>query len=170
MFRPVNYLLPGLILVLGLTMAWAGRARLQGGAPANAELLSQVRQCDEALMLEIRALRHDIEELKRNLSKGADLEPKAGVTPALVKEGGRGKIIHIDPADQTLVEVNLGSKDGLEKHSTLDIFRQGSPSEYLGMLRIFEVYGQSSFCRIVGTNPIKLQPIQIGDQVRKKEL
>jgi hypothetical protein len=168
MFRTVNYLLPGLILVLGLAMAWAGRARLQGGGPANAEVLSQVRQCDEALMLEIRALRHDIEELKRNLSKHADLEPKAGGAPALVQEGARGKIIHIDPADQTLVEVNLGSEDGLEKHSTLDIFRRGAPSEYLGMLRVFEVYGQSSFCRIVGTNPIKYQPIQIGDLIGKK--
>ncbi len=168
MFRPVNYLLPGLILVLGLTMAWAGRARLQGSAPANAEVLSQVRQCDEALMLEIRALRHDIEELKRNLSHHADLEPKAVGAPAFVMDAARGKIVHIDPADQTVVEVDLGKNDGLEKQSTLDIFRQGSQREYLGMLRIFEVYDQSSFCRVVSTNPIKYQPIQIGDQVGKK--
>ena len=81
--------------------------------------------------------------------------------------GTRGQITKIDAADLTLVEVNLGKDAGLEKHNTLEVIRPGSPPEYIATLRVFEVYNQRAFCRLVSTNPLKKQTVKIGDHVSK---
>ncbi len=65
--------------------------------------------------------------------------------------------------DSTVIEINLGKEAGLEKHNTLEAFGPGP--EYIGTLRIFEVYSQRAVCRLVGTNPLKKLSPKVGDTV-----
>ncbi len=98
-------------------------------------------------------MRQDVDNLKKKTPAPAVSEEetitKKEETP------NRGRITKIDPTDATLVEVDLGKDAGLEKHNTLEIFRPGPQRDYVGTLRIFDVYKESAFCRLVSTNPVR---------------
>ena len=100
--------------------------------------------------------------------RGTERPPALIRADLAAKDLPRGQIVKIDPGDQTLVEINLGKDAGMEKHTTLDVFRPGPQNEYIGMVRIYEVYNQSASCRLVSTNPLKKQTIQVGDRVSRK--
>jgi hypothetical protein len=136
------------------------------------------RRAEEAELV-ARALQTRIEDLARKLHEKDlildKLTNQKGIALAgyLVAESNapaaealRGKITKIEPSDISLVEVNLGKEQGLEKGHTLDVFRGAGPRpEYLGMLRILEAYGQRAICRLVSSNPLKKQALQVGDRV-----
>jgi hypothetical protein len=87
----------------------------------------------------------------------------ATLTPS--KENVCGQVSGINSSDHTLIEVNIGKNASLEKHVTLEVFRPGDPAEYVGSLRVFEVYEQRATCRLVSHNPLKKLEIKVGDAV-----
>ena len=113
---------------------------------------------------EVLVLRQEVDNLKKKTPALAASEEetitKKEETP------NRGRITKIDPTDATLVEVDLGKDAGLEKHNTLEIFRPGPQRDYVGTLRIFDVYKESAFCRLVSTNPVRKYVVKVGDQVQ----
>jgi RNA polymerase sigma factor (sigma-70 family) len=77
------------------------------------------------------------------------------------KESRRGKIIRVDDKSQ-LVEIDLGSDDGVKRKQTLEVFRLQPRAEYLGKLRIVEVEANRAVGRVVTPS---VRPIAVGDEV-----
>jgi hypothetical protein len=145
-------------LALGLALAWASAARPRDDAGKTHEQLEHTRLRQEVLGAEIDRLRQDVKILRESVGRISNAN--------LAKESSSGRITQIDPADDTLVEVNLGADAGLEKHATLEIFRVGQGEEYVGAMRIFEVYSRRALCRLLSTNPLTKPTVHVGDCVR----
>jgi len=83
--------------------------------------------------------------------------------PAKVRnDAPRGKIIKVD-AKNRLVEVSIGSDQGLKKGQILRVFHLEPNAEYLGDLRIIEVAAKRSVGRV--EPPAVGIKIQVGDNV-----
>ncbi len=78
----------------------------------------------------------------------------------------RGEVTRIDAKDK-LVEVNVGSQQGLEKGHTLEVYRLQPRPEYLGILRILEVTPTRAVGRM-SSSPASRQGVQVGDQVASR--
>jgi hypothetical protein len=107
------------------------------------------------------------------------LEGEKGAEPAItVADGNRpnppsvnvkGVIDRIDAKDPTLVEISLGSDQGLKKYNTLEVFRLNPRPEYLGTIRVVDVYNHKSVARMMRTPYAAARgPLRPGDQVASK--
>jgi len=165
MFRPIPLAILGLAVAFSLALAWTG---------------ASLKRVDESLRREIEALRWEVDSLHAQLRdnkkspEGKDQSEESELIAHAqrfhneereVQQEPPGRITKMDPGDAGLAEVDLGKDAGLEKHATLEIFRHGPSSEYIGTLRVVEVYNQRALCRLVSVNPLKKQTIQIGDRV-----
>ena len=177
MWRPDNFLMAGVGLVIGLALAWVGASLTLDRAAANRDSLTPKQAA--ALIQEVEELRQDLKLLKqtpvnnRGPERIADTQAK-WLDPSLPRPVGaeaettkhpRGQITRIDHLDLTVVEVNLGKEAGLAKHDNLEIIRGSASPEHIGTLRILEVHDQRAVCRLLSTNPLKKQVPQVGDQV-----
>jgi hypothetical protein len=89
-------------------------------------------------------------------SAGADLNPPT----ALVK----GRIERVDPTDKTLVEISLGTDQGVNKNNTLEVFRTSPEPKYLGVIRIVDANFNRSVGRLVVAPGSAVRPqLQVGD-------
>lgn len=61
----------------------------------------------------------------------------------------KGVIEKIDPQDRTLVQVSVGSDQGLNKNNTLEVYRLDPRPEYLGTLRIVESFHHKAIGRLM---------------------
>lgn len=133
---------------------WKQREEADAVVQATATRTHEARQ--------VLLAKHSKDASRRDAAE-TDIDPNTSPTDQV-----RGKITRIDAADSTLVEVNLGKDAGLEKHNTLEVFRVDPHPEYVGRLRIFEVYSQRAVCRLVSTNPLKRLALKVGDQVNSQ--
>jgi len=87
------------------------------------------------------------------LSLVQEYERKAALREAGAKEGDlnrdpnapnppstyvKGTIEKVDPLDRTLVQISLGSDQGLKRNNTLEVYRLSPEPQYLGMIRIVD--------------------------------
>jgi hypothetical protein len=126
----------------------------------------------EALALEqpARALRERNQELLRQIEvltarlAGKQGDPaksdRANPPANLVK----GKILKVDPKEGNLVQISLGTDDGLQKGHTLEVFRLTPQPKYLGMVRIVDVSTDRSVGRMIAPAGGKAPEVQEGDQ------
>ena len=63
---------------------------------------------------------------------GPGLPPGGNPPAGLIK----GKVLKIDPKDKTLVEINVGTDNGVEKGHTLEVYRLQPRAEYLGRIQV----------------------------------
>src|SRR5262245_26227716 len=61
----------------------------------------------------------------------------------------RGKIVKVDSESGTLVSVNVGREEGVDKNHTLEVFRTSPTPEYLGMIRIVDVDYHQATARLI---------------------
>src|SRR5207253_2185853 len=66
-------------------------------------------------------------------SGGASRDPNAANPPPTYI---KGKIAKVNPQDRNLVEISIGTDQGLNKNHTLEVYRLSPTPEYLGMIRI----------------------------------
>lgn len=107
-----------------------------------------------------------------------NLEGEKGAEPVVAADGNRpnppsvnvkGVIDRIDAKDPTLVEISLGSDQGLKKYNTLEVFRLNPRPEYLGTIRIVDVYNHKSVARMMRTPYAAARgPLRPGDHVASK--
>lgn len=107
-----------------------------------------------------------------------NLDSERSAEPAVVADGNRpnppsvnvkGVIDKVDAKDPTLVEISLGSDQGLKKYNTLEVFRLNPRPEYLGTIRVVDVYNHKSVARMMRTPyGAGRGPIRAGDQVASK--
>jgi hypothetical protein len=79
----------------------------------------------------------------------------------------QGEIEAVDKLDRGLVQISLGSDNGVNKNHTLEVFRLGSQPEYLGMVRIVDASAHKSVGRLVQLNGVAggRKTLQAGDKV-----
>ncbi len=79
----------------------------------------------------------------------------------------QGEVEAVDKIDRTLVQLSLGSDNGVNKNHTLEVFRLGDRPEYLGMVRIVESHAQKSVGRLIQLNGVasNRKTLQAGDKV-----
>jgi hypothetical protein len=80
----------------------------------------------------------------------------------------KGTITSVDSRYKDLVQISLGSDQGLQVGHTLEAYRL-DPPEYLGMLKIMEVNPYNAVARVVRTdNFTPLPTLRKGDQVSSR--
>lgn len=106
------------------------------------------------------------------------LESEKGAEPASLTDANRanppavsvkGVIEKVDAKDPNYVEISLGSDQGIKKYNTLEVFRLNPRPEYLGTIRIMDVYNHKSVARIVrAPYAASRGALRAGDQVASK--
>ena len=78
----------------------------------------------------------------------------------------RGCVLKVDPKDGSLVEISLGTDDGLKQNHTLEVFRTKPEPRYLGVVRIVDTTASRSVGRmIVPPGEDKRPQVKEGDEV-----
>lgn len=138
----------------------------------------QLAQKDRADALQARAASL-IEDLRFARQKIAETEARGGAGTPLANGTAKdpyqanppsrkvkGKIERIHADDRSLVEINVGLDDGVNKDHTLEVFRLSPNPEYLGMIRILEADPHTARGRLI-RNPYAppAKALKAGDQV-----
>lgn len=76
----------------------------------------------------------------------------------------KGQIEKVDGKDG-LVEISIGSDQGLKKYNTLEVYRLSPKAEYLGTLRVVEVYNHKAVGRLIQNTFVTRKAVRMGDQV-----
>ena len=76
----------------------------------------------------------------------------------------KGKIEKINPDDRGLVQISVGSDQGLNKYHTLEVYRLNPRPEYLGMIRIVDAEQHKAIGRLMRAN-LNKGALQEGDIV-----
>ena len=72
--------------------------------------------------------------------------------------------MEVNEKDTNFVRVSVGTKDGVEKNHTLEVYRLEPRAEYLGALRVLESFHDKCVAvRLKSSLP--LSPLKIGDNV-----
>ena len=135
--------------------AIASEQKAVTAAERNQELLKQVQDLT-AQMNQIKLTGATGQVPGITVKTGTTLNPP----PTLVK----GKIERVDPADKTLVEISLGTDQGVNKNNTLEVFRTSPEPKYLGVVRIVDANFNKSVGRLIVAPGTTVRPqLQVGD-------
>jgi chromosome segregation ATPase len=132
----------------------------------------------DALQARAASLMEDLRYARRKL---AEFEARGGSATGVVPASGnaknlyqanpppkkvKGKIERIDSQDRSLVEVNVGLDDGVDKNHTLEVYRKSPNPEYLGMILILDSEAHKARGRLI-RNPYGPPPkaLKQGDEV-----
>jgi len=140
--------------------------KLQVESVANKDLAKRTLDRNEYLL-------NKIIELEKALAK-QDAGVGGTSVANLIKNGNdpnpppvflQGVVEKVDPKDRTLAVLTLGSDNGLGKNHTLEVYRLNPRPEYVGMIRIVDVYHNKSVGKLVRVAGATTRPLQEGDQV-----
>lgn len=136
----------------------------------NAQLNTEAQL--KALQAQNDRLAEKVREMELFLAKKAiipgKIDPKKLVElnpPAVLM---KGTIEKVDGKDRTLVTVSIGSDMGLEKNHTLEVFRLKPAPQYLGSIRIVDVFARSAVGRLIPPPDGRKIALQPGDQVTSR--
>lgn len=129
----------------------------------NQELaLKSTQDRNESLLTQVQELS---KELQRQKVGGTDTSPvKDPNQPNPPKVFVKGKIDTVDT--NGLVKISVGSDQGVEKNTTLEVYRLSPRPEYLGMIRIVEADHHAAIGRLIRTSSSGTRgPLREGDTV-----
>jgi hypothetical protein len=110
----------------------------------------------ETILERLRETEKKLAQAKVTGAGGGGAQPGKAAAPA--RTAGRpnppsayvhGKIDKVFPDDPSLVEMNVGGDDGLAVDQTLDVYRLSPSAQYLGMVRIREVYPHHAIGKVM---------------------
>lgn len=140
------------------------KARYLGEAKANEQKARSTQDRNEALLAEITRLQQKIAEV--DAGAGGDKKPRDPSQPNPPPVYVKGVIERIDPKDRTLVQITLGTDQGVNVNHTLEVFRFNPQPKYLGTIRIVEAFHHKAIARVVRGNLVEGRPpLQEGDRV-----
>ena len=119
----------------------------------NATLLAQVQELTKALALA---------QTGKGLDNRASKDPNALNPPSTYV---KGTIVKVHPEDKTLVEISIGSDQGVVKNNTLEVYRMKPRPEYLGTIRVLDARHQNSVGRLMREGTTTIRQLQEGDIV-----
>jgi hypothetical protein len=127
------------------------------------EATAKARQMqNEALLEQIRALTLEVARMKLGEVQIA-VDPKAPNPPAVHVNG---KIARVDG---DLIEINLGTDEGVNKNNTLYVYRLTPEPKYLGMIRIVQAGKHASVAHLLASGGSANRPmLKVGDNVASR--
>lgn len=134
---------------------------------AGKERLWQITQDrNEKLLKDIEELMQKNLASEKTTDKLGPFDPNALNPPPVNVKGVIEKVIAKDPG---LVEISIGSDQGLKMYHTLEVFRLNGKSEYLGTIRIMDVGHHRSVGRLMRSSYVVSRgPLREGDRVATK--
>jgi hypothetical protein len=136
--------------------------RLQ--AVADREKAESTIARNEHLLEQLAEARRKLGELESSSAAFASVTSADPNRPNPPSAPVHGTVEKIDQKDG-LVEISVGAEQGLKKYHTLEVFRLRPEGQYLGRIRIVEVFQKKAIGRLVRTPLTAARPLQQGDQV-----
>jgi predicted nuclease with TOPRIM domain len=87
-----------------------------------------------------------IEQYQRFVAHGGVREDDRGQAPPRVV----GRVVSLNSAER-LVEINLGSDDGIAEGHELQVFREGTGAQFVGTVRVIRTTPERAVARVVST-------------------
>jgi hypothetical protein len=156
------------------------RKTLQTETDKNTQLVrekNELRDRATGAVIEANALKQTNKLLEEQLQDQAKvivkLQANRGGTTVAARgtnpppENVEGLVKRIDTAGGQLMTISLGSDSGISKGNTLEVFRFGNPSKYVGRIEVVEVRNNQSVAKPSGRLQV---PIQVGDHVASQIL
>jgi hypothetical protein len=133
-------------------------------AVSNETLARTMQTRNEQLLEEVTNLNRKLASLQAGVNPDVAVirNPNAPNPPGVKV---KGQIVRVDATENTLIEISLGTDQGVNKNNTLDVYRINPEAKYLGMIRIVEAYHNSSVARLVPTSNGAREKLRQGDQV-----
>jgi len=121
----------------------------------NDNLLAQIQEFKKAL---------DRKDVGTPTSDSIYIRNPNEPNPPTVKVDGK-----IMKVDSDLVQISLGTDQGVNKNHTLDVFRYSPEVKYLGMVRVIEANHHQSIARLIPSGNAAFRPqLKEGDLVTSK--
>ncbi len=120
----------------------------------NESLLNQLQEANRKLMLRDAGVGSD-----KSLTK----DPNAPNPPSTYV---KGKVERVDPTDRSVVQISLGTDQGINKSHTLLVYRLVPEPQYLGMIRIVDAKEHIAVGQLIRNNVTGNRiPLREGDIV-----
>jgi hypothetical protein len=148
-----------------LVDALAARNQFRAEAIAQEGRSKALQERNEQLMEQVLRLTQDVAKERSGGTNGAAGTPIAfrnsnQPNPPAVRVRGK-----VEKVDSDLVQLSVGSDQGLNKYNTLYAFRFRPSPKYLGMVQIIEVHPGTSVGRLITTPGTPRHALVEGDEV-----
>lgn len=121
--------------------------KYRGEAVSNEQKARSIQERNEELLRQVAELSRKMAEKEAGPGITAvSRDPNQANPPGVDVKGVVEKVF---PEDKSLVQISLGSDQGVNKGHTLEVYRLSPRPEYLGMIRIVETYHQKAIGRLV---------------------
>jgi hypothetical protein len=124
------------------------------------------------LQVRLKALLNQLENMSKRLVK---LETGGGTTAAARDPNAKNPPAHLVRGiitgilrDRGLVEVSIGSDDGVNEGHTLEVYRLEPRPEYLGTIKILNADHHKAVGQIMRSDGVRHNPIAKGDEVASR--
>ena len=131
----------------------------------NFEALANGRQIkNENLLEKIRDLTTTLARMEAGVNPNTSVirNPNEPNPPAVMVNG------KIEKVDADLVQISLGTDQGVNKNNTLDVYRTNPEAKYLGMVRIVDANAHKSVARFIVIGTGARPQLKEGDLVTSK--
>jgi hypothetical protein len=135
-------------------------------ALANEQVAKSLADRNQELLAQVQELSVKLNRMIAGGPGGATdtIVAKTGNEPNPPSTLVKGQIERVDPSDNTLVQISLGTDQGVKNGNTLEIFRTQPQPKYLGMVRIVDASHNRSVGRLILTKGAVNPQLRAGDQ------
>jgi hypothetical protein len=137
-------------------------------AATSSEMVArQVSDRNQALLKEVADLSYKMQQMQAAKSG-------SGAEGVIVRDSNqpnppasfvKGKVDKVDPQDNSLVQISVGTDQGVNKNNTLEVFRTSPSPKYLGMIRIVDAFPRNAIGRLIVAPGATRPQLQEGDNV-----
>lgn len=145
----------------------ADRNRYRAEAIAQEGRSKALQDRNEQLMEQVLRLTQDLAKERSGGTGpgGATTAFRNSTEPNPPSVRVKGKIEKVDAQEPSLVQISLGTDQGVNRNNTLEVFRFAPQPKYLGRIRIVEVYPSRAVARLVTEPGAPRHALHEGDLV-----
>jgi hypothetical protein len=133
----------------------------------NLQIRAQSLQ-EQYRLAQVELGRREAQQAAGGSEGGPAAQPQDPSKPNPPSRDVKGKIVKVDPESGTLVSVNVGREEGVDKNHTLEVFRTSPTPEYLGMIRIVDVDNHQATGRLIRNQYTPTKALREGDTVASR--
>jgi len=142
------------------------KEKLQTAAISAQSNQANAQERSNALLAQVRAQQKELARLSN--SAGAMLPGKGASASRPPLTYVKGMVEKIYPKDNSLVQLSVGSDQGLADGNTLFVYRLKPKAEYLGTLVIVDTHPHKAVARLLPSEGTRRVELRVGDEVASK--
>jgi hypothetical protein len=141
------------------------RNKLRGIAANYEQMYQDIKLRNDALLDQLQEKSRELTKVRAGVgSDGMTVRKPNEPNPPPVKVEGK-----ITKVDGNLIQLSLGTDDGVKEDHTLTVFRLQPQATFLGTVRIIDAYHHTSVARLVpSTSSLRPPQLKEGDVVSSK--